>query len=336
MQSNKEALFAAYRGEMPEFIPPLTECTAGAVFPGDRYFGPETEGEDAWGVRWTNLGPDPGLDGSTVTPGYQRLSSISAWKEEVSFPDLDALHAKEILIQMMQSNPNPEACVTHVLFLSGPWERMNQLLGMEEALCSFYEDPESVHEFLDAMCEYKIKCIDIACEAVNPHIIHMHDDWGSSSNLMFSPQMWREFIKPIEQRLCSHIHSKGKLYEHHSCGYVTTIVPDLAEIGVDALNPLNVCNDMAYIKKHFGHKLTLAGGIDNQKIDREDISEDEIRAEVRRAMDAYAPGGRYIPQAIFTSRRVRDIFMDEVKKYGKGIYQQYYQSIIHSMRMPQV
>lgn len=320
MQTDREALLAAYRGEMPEFIPPKAKASAGVVFPGERYFGPEKEGYDAWGVRWTQLGPDPGLDGSMVTPGYRVLEDISDWKDKVSFPDLTAMHAGEILRQMWASIPHPEAVVTHVLFLSGPWERMNQLLGMEDALCAFYDDPEAVHGFLEAMCDYKLQCIDIACEAVDPDVIHMHDDWGSAGNLFFSPQMWREFIKPIERRICNHIHRKGKIYEHHSCGYITTILPDLVEIGVDAINPLNSCNDMDWIKREFGDKITLMGGIDNQRIDREDVPEEEIRAEVRRAMDAYAPGGRYVPEFIFTNARVRDIFMDEVEQYGKSIY----------------
>lgn len=321
MQTYKEALLAAYRGEMPQFIPPKTKATKGVVFPGDRYFGPETEGYDAWGVRWRQLGPDPGLDGSMVVPGHPRLKSISQWKQNVTFPDLEAMHAKDLLKQMMSSSiPNPDEVVTHVLFLSGPWERMNQLLGMEEALCAFYEDPEATAEFLDAMADYKIKCIDIANEAVNPDVFHMHDDWGTSNNLFFSPDMWREFIKPGEQRICDHIHSLGKLYEHHSCGYIATLFPDLVEIGIDAINPLNICNNVKQLKEEFGDRITLAGGIDNQRIDREDTLEAEIRTEVRRAMDAYAPGGRYIPEFIFTNARVRDIFMDEVEQYGKEIY----------------
>lgn len=321
MQTNREALLSAYRGEMPDYIPPLTKSTAGVVFPGDRYFGPNKEGYDAWGVRWTQLGPDPGLDGNTVTPNHRRLSEISNWKKEITFPDLESMHSKDILLQMKQTSiPDPEAVVSHVLILSGPWERMNQLLGMEDALCAFYEDPDAVQEFLEAMVDYKIKCIDIANEVVNPDVFNLHDDWGTSGNLFFSPDMWRKFVKPGEKKICDHIHSLGKIYEHHSCGYITTIIPDLVEISVDAINPLNICNDIEYIKQNYGSQITLAGGIDNQLIDHKDTPVETIRAEVRRAMDAYAPGGRYIPEFVFTNARVRDIFMNEVETYGKNIY----------------
>ena len=321
MQTKKEALLAIYRGEMPEFIPAETTCTSGVVFPGDRYFGENVTGDDWWGVNWTQLGPDPGLDGSMVTPFTELFEDMEEWKDKVKFPDLDKLPVKQIL-EGMSANLDRENNVTHVLMLSGAFERMNEMVGMENALCAFYECPEAVREFFEAMCEYKLKCINLAYEAVHPDIIHMHDDWGTSSNMFFSPEFWREFIKPIEKRYADRIHELGMIYEHHSCGYITQIIPDLAEIGVDCINPLNACNDMVWIKENYGDKITLKGGIDNQRIDMAGVSEAEIRREARRAMDAYAPGGRYIPAFIYSSARVRDIFNDEVEKYGASIYTQ--------------
>ena len=71
----------------------------------------------------------------------------------------------------------------------------------ENALCAFYEYPDEVHEFFDAMCEYKLKCIDLAYKYLKPDVIHMHDDWGTNKNLFFSPEIWREFVKPNEETL---------------------------------------------------------------------------------------------------------------------------------------
>lgn len=319
MQSKKEALLAIYRGEMPEFIPAETKCTAGVVFPGDRYFGENETGDDWWGVNWTRLGPDPGLDGSMVSKGFMLFEDMEAWEEKVHFPDLDKLPVKQIL-QGMASGMDRENNVTHVLMLSGAFERMNEMVGMENALCAFYECPEAVADFFNAMCDYKLKCIQLAYDAVHPDIIHMHDDWGTNTNMFFSPELWREFIKPIEARYAKKIHEMGMIYEHHSCGYITQIIPDLVEIGVDCINPLNICNDMGMIKREYGQRITLKGGINNQKIDAPGCPESEIRAEARAAMDAYAPGGRYIPAYIYSSAAVRDIFNDEVEKYGAKIY----------------
>lgn len=321
MQTAKEALLAAFKGEMPEFIPPKQYTYTGIVFPGDRYFGPEKTGFDAWGTNWTNLGPDPGLDGSMVSMGAELFDDVTEWKAYVKFPDFEENHFREILEAMMQGMEDRETHVTHVLFLSGCWERMHHLMGMEDGLCAFLEEPEATKELLEAICDYKLKCIELAREVVDPDVYHMHDDWGTAKNLFFDPETWREFIKPLEKKITDKIHSYGKIYAHHSCGYVQTIIPDLVEIGVDAIDPLNVCNDVAWIKKNYGDKITLCGGVDNQRIDQDGVPEEEIRAEVRRVMDAYAPGGRYIPEFIFTNAERRAIFMDEVEKYGRTIYQ---------------
>ena len=322
MQTEKEALLAAFRGEMPEFIPPKDEVYTGVVFPGDRYFGPEKTGFDAWGTNWTNLGPDPGLDGSMVTPGAELFDDVTEWKQYVRIPDPEAFHFREILQGMMQGMmADPATHVTHVLFLSGCWERMHHLMGVENGLCAFLEEPEATHELLEAICDYKIKCIELAHEVVDPDVYHMHDDWGTSKNLFFSPETWREFIKPLEKRIADKIHSYGKIYQHHSCGYVQTLIPDMIEIGIDAIDPLNICNDVVYIKENYGDKITLCGGIDNQRIDIEGTPDDVIRAEARRVLDAYAQGGRYIPEFIYTNAHRRAVFMDEVKNYGKSVYQ---------------
>lgn len=319
MQTNKEALWSAYKKVQPDFIPAEKWCTAEIVMPGDRYFGPDVEGYDMFGVRWTQLGPNPGLDGNTPTPGYRRLEDITKWKEEIQFPNLDVLPLAQIFGGMLRS-VDRETTVIKGLLLSGPFERMNQLMGMEDAMCAFILEPEATHELLNAIADYKIKCIDKMIEFVNPDIIHMHDDWGMSTSMLFSAEIWREFIKPLEKRFADHIHAKGKIYEHHSCGNITAIIGDLVEIGLDALNPLNVCNDLEMIKKTYGGQLTMVGGLNNQVIDRESVDEETIRQEVRRAMDAYAMGGNYVPYAIYTKQRTVDIVSDEIAKYGAEIY----------------
>lgn len=321
MQTKREAMLAIYRGEMPEFIPAERLTMDGVVFPGDRDFGPEKVGTDMWGVSWTKLGPDPGLDGSVVTPGTELFDDIEEWKKYVKFPEVEKLPLQDIFDGMLKaSGVNREEQVVSCLMLSGQFERLNEMMGMENALCAFYESPEAVHEYMEAMCEYKLKCIDLAYQYVKPDVIHMQDDWGSSQNMLFSPEIWREFIKPNEKRYADRIHELGMLYEHHSCGYITQIIPDLVEIGVDVINPLNVCNDMEMIKREYGDKITLKGGIDNQLLDQGECNEEQIRRETRRAMDAYAAGGRYIPAFVYTRQDVLDIFNDEVTKYGAVIY----------------
>lgn len=327
MQTNKEALLALYRGEKADFIPEVYSTQKDVVFPGDRYielgdkFDPYGTGPDAWGVLWTNQGPNPIVDGNTVAKDFRMFDEMSEWKEKVKFPPLDFMPIEQIFQGMCAGmHVNPETDVVSCLILSGQFERMNQMIGMENALCAFYEYPDEVHEFFEAMCEYKLKCIDLAYKYLKPDVIHMHDDWGTNNNMFFSPELWREFIKPLEKRYADHIHELGMLYQHHSCGYITQIIGDLVEIGVDVIEPMNVSNDIDSIIEKYGDKITICGGIDNQLIDQVDTTEEQIRAEVRRAMDAYANKGRYVPYYIPAIESKMGIYIDEVTKYGKTIF----------------
>lgn len=328
MQTKKEALLALYRGEKADYMPSVWSNLKEVLFPGERYidltggFDPYGTGADAWGVLWTNQGPDPVTDGNTVAKDYKMFDNMDEWKEHVKFPPLDFMPVEDILKFMSNLlQINPETDLISCIILSGQFERMNQLIGMENALCAFYEYPDEVHEFFDAMCEYKLKCIDLAYKYLRPDIINMQDDWGTGNNMFFSPDIWREFIKPNEIKYTNRIHELGMLYEHHSCGYIQQIIPDLVEIGVDCIQPVMVCNDIDYILKNYGNKITIKGGINNQKIDTPESTEEDIRSETRQCMDRWANKGRYIPYYVPTSAEKLNIFDDEVVKYGETIFQ---------------
>lgn len=327
MQTNKEALLSLLRGEKADFIPEVYSTMKDVVFPGDRFielgpnFDPYGTGPDAWGVLWTNQGPNPMIDGNMVAKDFRLFNDMENWKEHVKFPPLDFMPLADIFGGMCAGmHVNPETDVVSCLLLSGQFERLNQMIGMEDALCAFYEYPDEMKEFLEAMCEYKLKCIDKAVEHLHPEVIHMHDDWGTNNNMFFSPEIWREFIKPLEARYVKRIHEAGALYIHHSCGYITQIIPDLVEIGVDAIEPMMIQNNIDGILEKYGDKITIMGGIDNQMIDLPDSTEDQIRGEVRRAMDAYGHKGRYIPYYIPTREDKWLIYMDEVRKYGAEFF----------------
>jgi uroporphyrinogen decarboxylase len=118
------------------------------------------------------------------------------------------------------------------------------------------------------------------------------------TSLFISPKMYRQFIKPCHQRIYDIIHSKteAKVFVH-SCGSIYDIIPDLIEIGVDILNPLQygaAKMDRARLKKEFGEDLCFwGGGIDVQQV-LPNASLDEIEEEVQRTIEIMAPGGGYV------------------------------------------
>lgn len=93
---------------------------------------------------------------------------------------------------------------------------------------------------------------------------------------------------------------------------------------MDALEPLQACNNCKKIKEEYGRVLTLVGGFDNGHIlNRSDVSLEEKRAEVLRVLDYMAPGGSYV--AGFVSIRIEDMIpaLDTVHEYNRAAYQEH-------------
>jgi len=135
--------------------------------------------------------------------------------------------------------------------------------------------------------------VDVAQEA---------DDFAGQFGMLISPQTYRKLVKPRHKVLFEfiHAHSRAKVF-FHSCGAVRPIIPDLIEIGVDILNPVQVSAtgmETGALKRDFGRDLTFwGGGIDTQVVLCQGTLA-EIRAEVRRRLADLMPGGGFIFNAV--------------------------------------
>ena len=155
---------------------------------------------------------------------------------------------------------------------------------------------------------------------MNADFLMMHDDWGSQNSLFMSPDMWRRIFKEPERRMAARAHELGLKYMHHSCGYITPIVGDLVEIGVDSWHSVQPMNDLKGLKAAYGDKLIFAGAVDPQVTDKPGATEEEIRAEVRRVIDTLGKGGGLLASSAVmfsTVQGVDAIIDDEGKKYGR-------------------
>ena len=115
---------------------------------------------------------------------------------------------------------------------------------------------------------------------------------GYKGTTFFSPDMYRRLLKPFHKRAIDWAHEKGIYARLHSCGNIMTLVPDLMEIGLDALNPLEIKAGMdpLALKERYGGSLTLHGGINAVLWD----DADAIIAEIDRLVPKLKEGGGYI------------------------------------------
>lgn len=317
----RENVMAVYRGEQPdyygdlmaavEFIPdPL--FILDAMLPQDG-----KEHMDSWGTVRVFLpgapGPHPHITRDNVV-----IKDIEKWEEQLVVPDIENLDwtpARDVAAQIDRNEKL--ACF---FYPGGLFERSHFLLGMEDALMHYLEYPDEMKALLRVIADHKMAYIRKVAAETQPDIIFYHDDWGTKQNLFLPPGVWREIIKPLQKEIADTIHECGMIYMHHADCILEPIVTDLVEIGVDIWQGVIAQNDIVKIQAITEGKLAMIGGIDGPKIDVENITEEKIREEVRRAVDTYCPGGRFypsIPNGICFREWNNGIFMDELMKYGR-------------------
>ena len=322
----RENAMAIYNRRQPDYyfdMMDALELIPDPVLMGDLCPQDGQEHKDSWGTVYIFKPGAPGAH-PHVTPENAVIKDIEKWEEQLTVPDLDHLDWTEA-VRAAEAVNRKEKFVGFMC-AGGLFERSHHLMGMESALINYMEYPEEMAALLRVIADYKIKYIRLVAEKIHPDIIFYHDDWGSKQNLFLPPRVWRAIIKPLQKEIADTIHECGMIYIHHADCICQPIVTDMVEIGVDIWQGVIAQNDIVEIQKITEGKLAMIGGIDGPKIDIENITEEEIRGEVRRAIDTYCPAGRFypgIPNGICFREWNNEIAMDELKKYGKQFAQEH-------------
>lgn len=192
--------------------------------------------------------------------------------------------------------------------------------GTETILVAMYEEPEWVRDMFETYLDMCIAHFEKIWDAgFRFDCISWPDDMGYKNTTFFSNEMYREILKPVQKRAVDWAHNKG-IYAHlHSCGNIMTRIDDLIEIGIDALNPLEVKAGMdpLKLKKEHGNELVLHGGINAVLWD----NKEEIIDEIRKTVPLLKENGGYIfssDHSIPNSVSLENFqaIISEVKKVG--------------------
>lgn len=169
----------------------------------------------------------------------------------------------------------------------------SRIVGTERLLYAMVDDPEWCVDMFNTFLDLDLALLDQVWEAgYTWDAVTWPDDMGFKGKQFFSPAMYRSLLKPVHKRAIEWIHSKGGYAHLHSCGNIMPFVPDLLEIGVDCLNPMEVKAGMdpLALKRDCGDRLVLHGGVNAVLWD----DRDAIVAEIERLVPALKASGGYI------------------------------------------
>jgi len=209
------------------------------------------------------------------------------------------------------------------------FEQAWYLRGLENIFNDMCFNKKLLHALLrkitDLNLEKTKRFLDIAAQYIQVYFVG--DDLASQNGTLISIPMYREFIKPYQAELYAFIRKRTEAkIAYHSCGSVVQLIPELIEIGVEAINPIQVSAknmDTRDLKRKFGKDISFWGAIDTQRI-LPYGTEKEIADEVKKRIDDLAPGGGYILAAVHAIQP--DVSPENImfmlkyaEKYGKFI-----------------
>ena len=178
------------------------------------------------------------------------------------------------------------------------FERPALVRGLENFLCDTSLNPDWVDyitkTFLDFYVEDFTRCLEASGGRID--IFWALTDLGTQAGLLQSRKTFQRFMAPALATLIKFSHDHGAKFMYHTCGAVRDLIPDLIELGVDILNPIQpAAAGMASegLKQDFGNQLCFHGGIDIQYLLPLESAE-TVKAEVARRTQILGGGGGYI------------------------------------------
>lgn len=274
---------------------------------------------DAPGYRWMNCadpyaGTETAIDARVALRDWNQLDAVLADFPDPRYPGLVYPVAPD----------DGRYRLGHWWFCL--FERHWSLRGMTNALLDYYTDPDQVHRLFRALTDFYKGVIARGREAWALDGIFTSDDIGTQTGPFFSPEIFRTFFKPYYRELIEHTHRLGMHFWLHSCGGIEPFLPDLVEIGLDVLHPVQKHTmDERRVAAQFGRRLCIWAGLDVQQVIPWGTPE-EVRREVRHLIDTYhaAPGSRLMLTAGNgingdCTLASLEAFFDEALRYGRAV-----------------
>ena len=246
-----------------------------------------------WGVRWqwvTN--PEGGRYTEAIGHPLAEAKDLTGYRmPDPLGPAMQPIYAEaRDLVQRYGG--------THAIFGSlyqTVFEAAWLLRGMANLLADMASNQDFAHELFERLTDYSLVAgREMVAQGVD--VLWLGDDFGTQRGMLISPKMWRTFIKERYARLIAAFKAQNPALKiaYHCDGTIQPIIPDLIEIGLDVLNPIQpLAMDPAEIKRKYGKHLAFWGTVDVQHTFPFGTPQ-EVADEVRERLRTVAPGGGLI------------------------------------------
>ena len=260
--------------------------------------GEYTTYTDEWGIGWRM----PKKGGFYYDMAHHPLQNTEKVEDATNYSWPNPEDSQRFIALQKRAVAAQEAGYIVVLggLCAGVTEMHSWLRGYEQYYTDFYTNPALSEYLMDKVVDLKIAYWEKALSEVGKFVdvVMEADDMAGQERLLFSPRIYRQFIKSRHTRLFQFIKSKthAKIF-FHSCGAIRPLLGDLIEAGIDILNPVQKSAfgmDLVELKKEFGNDLVFwGGGVDTQRVFSKGTPE-QVSEDVKRSIDALAPGGGFI------------------------------------------
>ena len=269
-----------------------------------------------WGVTLKNFKiPDS-------TPGFldYRVCTRDKWEEAKKRMTVSRDRIDWNLLKKQIPLWQAEGRWIQALFWFGFDVLHSWMAGTETILVAMLEDPEWFSDMVNTYLDRTIAHYDMIWdEGFHFDSIFWYDDMGYKNSSFFSNELYTELLQPVHRKAIDWANNHGIKAHLHSCGYMMKRIPQLVEIGLDALNPIEIKagNDIKAIKKDYGEKLVLHGGADALLLDKRE----KILPYIEEMLPALKEKGGYIfssDHSIPNTVSLEDYraIVEAVKKFG--------------------
>ncbi len=183
--------------------------------------------------------------------------------ESFAYPNVDGYSDAHIKAIVDDAHKNGRVTCTNIVHM---YEEAWQIRGYTEFLMDMMDNPEVCEFILDKIMHRNILKAEAAARAGVDYLI-TGDDVANQRDMMFSLDVWRHFIKSRWAKVYAAARAIKPDIQiwYHSCGMIEKIIPELIEIGVTILNPIQTeCMDPVELKRKFGKQLVFDGSIGTQ------------------------------------------------------------------------